>query len=149
LKSGRGGGRWTRYLLDFKKLYVVDYHAELLAELKKNFCKPGMEFIKNNGTDFPEIAEHSIDCLFSFGVFVHLDAPIIETYLANMKLILKPGANVVIQYSDKTKIMAQLNESFSENTPEKMRRMVLKAGYTIREEDLTTMWHSSVIRFTV
>jgi hypothetical protein len=66
-----------------------------------------------------------------------------------MKLILKPGANVVIQYSDKTKIMAQLNESFSENTPKKMRRMVLKAGYTIREEDLTTMWHSSVIRFTV
>src|SRR5207253_9452035 len=53
VEIGPGGGRWTRYLLDFKKLYVVDYHAELLAELKKNFCKPGMEFIKNNGTDFP------------------------------------------------------------------------------------------------
>ena len=66
-----------------------------------------------------------------------------------MKMILKPGANAVIQYSDKTKIMAQLNESFSQNTPEKMRTMVLNAGYTILEEDLTTMWHSSVIRFTV
>ncbi len=108
-----------------------------------------MEFIKNNGADFPGIAERSIDYLFSFGTFVHLDAPIIETYLANMKKILKPGANAVIQYSDKTKIMAQLNESFSENTPEKMRTMVLNAGYTIREEDLTTMWHSSVIRFTI
>src|SRR5438270_10372429 len=64
LEIGPGGGRWTRYLLDFKKLYVVDYHAELLAELKKNFWKPGMEFIKNNGTDFPGIAEHSIDYLF-------------------------------------------------------------------------------------
>ena len=149
LEIGPGGGRWTRYLLDFKKLYVVDYHVELLAELKKNFCKPGMEFIKNNGTDFPGIPERSIDYLFSFGTFVHLDAPIIEIYLANMKKILKPGANAVIQYSDKTKIMAQLNESFSENTPEKMRTMVLNAGYTIREEDLTTMWHSSVIRFTI
>jgi hypothetical protein len=27
--------------------------------------------------------------------------------------------------------------------------MVLNAGYAIGEEDLTTMWHSSVIRFTV
>jgi len=123
--------------------------VELLAELKKNFCKPRMEFIKNNGTDFPGIPERSIDHLFSFGTFVHLDAPIIEIYLANMKKILKPGANAVIQYSDKTKIMAQLNENFSENTPDKMRTMVLNAGYTIREEDLTTMWHSSVIRFTI
>jgi len=45
--------------------------------------------------------------------------------------------------------MAQLNENFSENTPDKMRTMVLNAGDTIREEDLTTMWHSSVIRFTI
>ena len=118
-------------------------------ELKKNFGDPRMEFIKNNGTDFPGIAERSINYLFSFGVFVHLDAPFIETYLANMKMILKPGANAVIQYSDKNKIMAQLNESFSQNTPEKMRTMVLNAGDTILEEDLTTMWHSSVIRFTV
>src|SRR5208282_2227725 len=33
LEIGPGGGRWTRYLLDFDTLYVVDYHAELLQEL--------------------------------------------------------------------------------------------------------------------
>ena len=27
LEIGPGGGRWTRYLLGFEKLYVVDYHA--------------------------------------------------------------------------------------------------------------------------
>lgn len=149
VEIGPGGGRWTRYLLNFKKLYVVDYHAELLEEVKRNFWKSSMEFVKNNGTDFPGIPERSIDYLFSFGTFVHLDAPLIEAYLANMKAILKGGANAVIQYSDKTKIMAQINESFSENTPEKMRKMVLNAGYKICEEDLTTMWHSSIIRFTV
>jgi len=64
VEIGPGGGRWTRYLLDFKKLYVVDYHAELLVELKKNFGDPRMEFIKNNGTDFPGITERSINYLF-------------------------------------------------------------------------------------
>jgi Methyltransferase domain len=149
VEIGPGGGRWTRYMLDFKKLYVVDYYADLLKELTKNVKKKNIRLIKNNGTDFPGIQECSIDYLFSFGTFVHLDIPVIDAYLANMKPILKPGANVVLHYSDKTKIMAQLNKDFAENAPEKMRTMVSGHGYTIREEDTTTMWHSSIIRFSI
>jgi len=80
---------------------------------------------------------------------VHLDKHLIEAYLKDMRSIVKPGADIVIQYSDKTKIMAQLNNGFSDNTPDKMRQMVLNAGYKILEEDLTTMWHSSIIHFTI
>ena len=69
--------------------------------------------------------------------------------LGNMKRILKAGANVVIHYSDKTKVTGQLNESFAEITPTKMRSMLLEAGYEVCEEDLTTMWHSSIIRFRI
>jgi ubiquinone/menaquinone biosynthesis C-methylase UbiE len=149
VEIGPGGGRWTRYMLGFKTVYVVDYYADMLNELAKNVKKKNVKLIRNNGTDFPGIEERCIDYLFSFGAFVHLDTSVIEAYLANMKPILKPGANVVIHYSDKTKIMAQLNKDFAENTPEKMRRMVLAHGYTICEEDTGTMWHSSVIRFTI
>jgi len=148
VEIGPGGGRWTRYLLGCGQLYVVDYHPELLNELRKTFNKPIMQFIKNNGSDFPGIPENSVDFIFSFACFVHLDADLIEAYLKNMKSILKPGGNVVIHYSDKTKIMAQINPGFSENTPERMRSMVSAAGFQVVEEDLTTMWHSSLIRFT-
>jgi len=149
LEIGPGGGRWTRYLLGFKRLYVVDYHPELLDELRRNFNEPNMVFIKNNGTDFPGVEPGSIDYLFSFGTFVHLDLDVIDAYLKSMKGIVKPGANIVIQYSDKTKIMAQMNPGFSNNTPERMRQMIVSAEYRILEEDLTTMWHSSLVRFTV
>jgi phospholipid N-methyltransferase len=148
VELGPGGGRWTRYLLGFGTVYAVDYHEELLDELKRNFKSPKMVFVRNNGTDFPGITEESVDYLFSFGTVVHLDAHLIEAYLTNMKPVLRIGANAVIQYSDKTKIMAQLNKGFSENTPQKMRAMVLAAGYRILEEDLTTLWHSSIVRFT-
>jgi hypothetical protein len=57
--------------------------------------------------------------------------------------VVKPGANIIIQYSDKTKAMAEQNPSFSANDPERMRRMVLNAGFTILEEDLTTICHSN------
>lgn len=149
VEIGPGGGRWTRYLLGFSKLYVVEYYAELLDELRKNYNESNMTFIKNNGTDFPTIDEESIDYIFSFGTFVHLDAHLIEDYLKNMKSIVKPGVNIVIHYSDKTKIMAQLNEGFADNNPDRMRKMVLSEGYEILQEDLTTMWHSSIIRFTI
>ena len=149
VEIGPGGGRWTRYLLGFKKLYVVDYYSELLDEVKRRFRRPHVTFIKNNGTDFPGIDDQSVDFLFSFGTFVHLDAHLIEGYLNNMRRILRAGANVVIHYSDKTKIMAQINDGFADTTPAQMRSLVLDAGYKICEEDLTSMWHSSIIRFTI
>jgi SAM-dependent methyltransferase len=148
VEVGPGGGRWTRYMLGFRTLYLVDYHSELLEELKKNFHEANLRFIKNNGSDFPGVETGSVNYAFSFGCFVHLDAPIIEAYLKSMYRILMPGGNIVIQYSDKSKIMAQLKSGFSDNTPERMRRMVLSSGFTVLEEDLTTMWHSSIIRFT-
>jgi|SRR4029078_2189677 hypothetical protein len=104
---------------------------------------------KHAATDFPGIDHRSVDYLFSFGTFVHLDGHLIQAYLGNMKRILKAGANVVIHYSDKTKVIAQINESFAENTPAKMRSMLLEAGYMVCEEDLTTLWHSSIIWFTL
>jgi len=88
-----------------------------------------------------------VDFIFSFGCFVHLDAHLIEGYVKNMKNILKPGGNVVIHYSDQSKIMAQINPGFSDNRPERMRAMVTGAGFRVLEEDLTTLWHSSIIRF--
>jgi ubiquinone/menaquinone biosynthesis C-methylase UbiE len=149
VEIGPGGGRWTRYLLGFKKLYIVDYYSELLEEAERRFRRPDVIFIKNNGTDFPGIGDHCVDYLFSFGTFVHLDTNLIEGYLNNMRRILKARASVVLHYSDKTKVMAQINDGFAENTPEKMRSMVLAAGYKICEEDVHTMWHSSIIRFTL
>lgn len=148
LEIGPGGGRWTRYLVSFRKLYVVDYYSEALEEVRKNVHRSNMEFIRNNGTDFPGVQENSIDYLFSFGTFVHLDVPIIESYLRNMRPLLRGGSNVVLHYSDKTKVMAQVNAGFSENNPATMRRLVVEHGYKILEEDLTSMWHSSLVRFT-
>jgi cyclopropane fatty-acyl-phospholipid synthase-like methyltransferase len=150
VEIGPGGGRWTRYLVGFKKLYAVDYHQELLDELKRNFRRRGnISFIRNNGTDFPGIASGSIDYLFSFGTFVHLEFHLIEAYLAAIRSIVRSKANIVIQYSDKTKVMAQLNQGFAENTPARMREAVQAAGFNILEEDTTSLWHSSVVRFTI
>jgi cyclopropane fatty-acyl-phospholipid synthase-like methyltransferase len=148
VEIGPGGGRWTRYLLGFESLYAVDYHRELLDELSKNFRAPHLHLTKNNGNDFPGIEDRSVDFIFSFGVFVHLDIDIIEAYLRNMRRILKPDGCAVIQYSDKNKEAARAHgEVFADTTPEIIRPLVEEAGYRVLEEDTATLWHSSVIRF--
>jgi hypothetical protein len=148
LEIGPGGGRWTRYLLGFKHLYVVDYHAELLNELRRHCNEPNMQFIANHGTDFPGVPANSVDYIVSIACFVHLETDLIESYLRGMHSILKPTGTVVLTYSDKTKVGAQLNSTFSENTPERMRKMVKDAGFRIVEEDLTVLWNSGIVRFT-
>ena len=147
LEIGPGGGRWTRYLLSFRALYAVDNHQELLDELAKTFRAPNLSLIKNSGTDFPGIPEHSIDFVFSFGVFVHLELDVIREYLRCIYPLVTKLANIVIQYSDKTKEVAKNNIGFSQNTPEQMRYLVGEMGYTILEENLTVLPHSSIVRF--
>jgi len=146
LEIGPGGGRWTRYLLGFKRVYAVDYHKEILEELRRNFAGRNVEFVRNTGTDFPGVPP--VDFVFSFGTFVHLDPPIIERYLANMGNVLKPQGQAVLQYADKTKPMGiAQGASFSDMVPDRMRAMVVAAGFEVLEEDTGTMWHSSLIRF--
>lgn len=149
LEIGPGGGRWTRYMLDVERLYAIDYHQEILDELRSNFIRKNITFVKNNGIDFPGVPSESVDFIFSFGTFVHLDVEIIDQYLKNMKALLKPDSNVVIQYSDKSKPLGMSNQGFSQNDPETMRRLVSSHGYFIYEEDVKTLWHSSVIRFGI
>ncbi len=104
-------------------------------------------FLKNDGDNFPNVPNESVDFVFSFGTFVHLDIDIIDRYLQNIKPLLKPESNVVLQYSDKTKPLAKMNRGFSENDPDQMRNLVQSHGYYIYEEDIKTMWHSSLVRF--
>ena len=147
VEIGPGGGRWTRYMLEAKKIYAVDYHPEILNELKANISACNIVHVVNHGADFPTIPPASIDFLFSFGTFVHLDLDIIDQYLANMKQLLKPDGQVVLQYADFTKPLARSNVGFSNNNPERMRRLVTSHGYSILEEDDKTLWHSAIIRF--
>ena len=147
IEIGPGGGRWTRYLLSFRRLYAVDYHQELLDELQKSYKTPNLSIIKNSGADFPGISHNSVDFVFSFGVFVHLEQDIVRAYLQSLYTIVTNTANIVIQYSDKTKEAARQNLGFGNNTPSNMRHLVAQAGYTILEENVTALPHSSIMRF--
>lgn len=148
IEIGPGGGRWTRYLLPCKKLFLVDCVPEVLAEAQRRFRRfKHVEFILNGGYDFPGIPDTCATFVFSFGTFVHLEIEIIRKYLESLRRVLAPSAQVVLQYADQTKILAQRNAGFAKTKPDDIRGALLSAGFRIFEEDTTSLWHSSLVRF--
>ena len=97
---------------------TVDFYQPLIDEFERQFRAPHLRCVKNNGTDLPTVDDGSIDYLWTFGTFVHLEPKLIRGYLASIPRILAPNANVVIHYSDKRKPRAQQNPAFTDNDPE-------------------------------
>lgn len=147
LEIGSGGGRWTQYLLEFSRLYSVELNVQSFHYLLQRFgARPNLSFCKTNGTDFPGVPPRSIDFVFSFDVFVHLDPELIFAYLTNVRALLKPTSTLFIHYADQTKPGVSGIYGFSMTDSPIMRALVAKAGYSVLEEDTTSLWHSNILR---
>ncbi len=148
VEIGPGGGRWTRYFLPCRRLYVVDRYPELLAELSRNFHAPNMVLIENSGTDFPGIADRTVDLVFSYGTFVHFELPMIADYLREVRRILKPGGDVVLQYADKTKPVGAETPSFPDCDPQRIAKIIRDAEFRIVQQDDELLNNSGLVHFT-
>ncbi len=147
LEIGSGGGRWTQYLLAFSRLYSVELNVQSFHYLLQRFgARPNLSFCNTNGTDFPGIPAQSIDYVFSYDVFVHLEPELIFSYLTNLRALLKPTSNVFIHYADQTKPGVNGIYGFAATDSPTMRELVSRAGYEVLEEDTTSLWHSNIVR---
>jgi hypothetical protein len=149
LEIGPGGGRWSQFLTGFRKLHLVDLNDCFFESLKRRYPYGNVVCTRTNGSDLPGIENASLDFIFSFGTFVHIDPADIEGYLGSIKMKLTAGGVVVLHYSDKTKPLGLEEAVFSYNSPDLMRSLVRHHGFSIVEEDVTTLPHSSLIRFTL
>jgi len=147
LEIGPGGGRWSQFLTSFRKLYLLDLNDCFFESLKIRYPGENVVCLRTNGSDIPGIQNGSLDFIFSFGAFVHIEPSDIECYLQNIKAKLAVGGVVVLHYSDKTKPLGLKESVFSYNTPDLMRSLVRHQGFSVTNEDLETLPHSSIIQF--
>jgi ubiquinone/menaquinone biosynthesis C-methylase UbiE len=100
LEIGPGFGRWTRKLVEISRhLVVVDVTEKCIAHCKKLFAdKNNIEFHVNDGRSLSDVADNSVDFVWSFDVFVHIEPPDIEQYLLEFRRVLKAGGVAVIHH---------------------------------------------------
>jgi ubiquinone/menaquinone biosynthesis C-methylase UbiE len=102
LEIGPGAGRWSAVLQPrARRLILVDVTDRPLALCRERFAAAdNVEYVLSSGSDLPGIADSSIDAIWSFDVFVHVEPVDQAAYLAEVARVLAPGGVAIIHHAD-------------------------------------------------
>ena len=100
LEIGPGAGRWTEFLVTKAKKFIgIDISETCVLECRKRFSSfSNAEFEVGNGQDLAMIATSSVDGIWSFDVFVHINSDEFLSYTKEFRRVLKPGGVVIIHH---------------------------------------------------
>ncbi|MBU4569898.1 MAG: CDP-glycerol glycerophosphotransferase family protein [Desulfomicrobium sp.] len=102
LELAPGFGRCTQYLAaQCNHLSIVDLAETCIGHCKKRFAELNhISFYTNDGFSLDMIADNSIDFVFSWDSFVHVESDVIQAYLSQLSHKLKPGGCGFIHHSN-------------------------------------------------
>jgi SAM-dependent methyltransferase len=100
LEIGPGGGRWTLPLLERASAYIgVDISSACVEYCLQRFRDhPHARFVVGSGRDLSAVPDATIDAIWSFDVFVHINRAEVESYAPEFARILRPGGLGVIHH---------------------------------------------------
>lgn len=101
LEIAPGHGRWSALMVDrVKELTLVDLGENNIAFCRERFKDYShINYITNNGKTLPGVNDESIDLVWSYDSFVHMDKTVIASYLAEISRVLRPGGKAVIHHA--------------------------------------------------
>lgn len=100
LEIGSGAGRWTEILQPLaKELIAVDVSSRAIGICRKRFASAAnTKFFLNRNADLEFIPDKTIDAIWSYDVFVHMNPGTTDRYLSEFKRVLVPGGIAVIHH---------------------------------------------------
>ncbi len=99
LEIGPGGGRWTDVLRQrAERLVVLDVAERPLQLCRERFRHASnIEFLLGDGRSIG-VPDQSIDGIWSYDVFVHINPADARSYIREFSRILRPGAHAVVHH---------------------------------------------------
>lgn len=137
LEIGPGGGRWTEELAaGAKHLTGIDISEAAVENCRRRFAGLGnVSFSVGSGTDLAGVADASMDAVWSFDVFVHINRDQFRAYVKEIARALKPGGACVIQHGTTGGATGGWRSNV---TAEDVKRYVAEAGLIL--VDQFTSW---------
>ncbi len=149
LEIGPGGGRWTSYLLGARELVLVELNSEFFPYLRNRFPDADhLRFYETSGYEMTGVDDASVDFVFSFGTFVHINPDGIDAYLGEIRRVLRPGGIATLHYADRSKKFFSDGRGyggFSNMTGPKMEELAARHAFDVVKHDRRTLNHSNVI----
>jgi SAM-dependent methyltransferase len=133
LEVGPGAGRWTEVLLTLSKhLTLVDLTPECIRLCQERFSNAAnVSYFLNDGKDLGFIPPASVDRIWSFDVFVHIQSSDVDDYVRQFAAILTPGGRGIIHHSAKG---ATVKLWRSDMTTQRMAEFCLNHGLKVIEQ---------------
>jgi SAM-dependent methyltransferase len=102
LEIAPGFGRWTQFLKELcQQLTIVDLSAKCIEACQARFADCAhINYHVNDGKSLAMVADASVDFAFSFDSLVHVEADVVEAYLAQLAHKLTPEGVGVIHHSN-------------------------------------------------
>lgn len=100
LEIAPGHGRWTVFLQkEVKMLHLVDLNEECIEFCKEKFKDHNnLSYWINNGRSLEFIEDKSIDFVWSYDSFVHMEKDVIEAYFSEFSRILRENGLILIHH---------------------------------------------------
>lgn len=100
LEIAPGHGRWSKVLADHvDKLILLDISPSCIDHCKEMLAdKSHVDFHVNDGKTLAAIPDQSIDFVWSFDSFVHMDKPTTASYISEISRVLKTGGKAIIHH---------------------------------------------------
>lgn len=101
LEIASGHGRISKKLINYaSRLYLVDMNKNCIERCKEVLeLKENIFYFVNDGLSLNDIEDNSIDFVFSWDSFVHMQKFVIENYLKEINKKLKIGGYGAIHHS--------------------------------------------------
>ena len=140
LEIAAGYGRLTKHLLDHtKSLSIVELNDNCIKRCRERFGDKIKEYAINNGKTLSMFNDNSFDFIFSWDSFVHMNKEVIDSYLKEIKRVLRSGGYAIIHHSffSGGNIESFKNKAGRSNmSPDVFNEMLIKYGLElISQED--------------
>lgn len=101
LEIGSGAGRWSSLLVRrASKLILVEVSKKAMQLCRARFRRRrNVVYLLVSDLLLMDVSESSVDFIWSYDVFVHLNPNMIASYLHAMKRVLAPGGVAVIHHA--------------------------------------------------
>ncbi|MGH9991094.1 MAG: class I SAM-dependent methyltransferase [Nitrososphaera sp.] len=137
LEIGPGAGRWTEYLQPIaKRLVLVDIAPKCIALCKERFAgrDSNIEYHVIDG-DIDFIPDSSLDRVWSYDVFVHVNPSDTKRYIKSFSRILRPGGIAVIHHGSWGEYNGKAPGFRSRITAAAVAQFVRDAGLALVEQN--------------
>jgi ubiquinone/menaquinone biosynthesis C-methylase UbiE len=132
LEIGPGAGRWTEFLQPMAaSLIGVDISQKCVDLCREKFGSAGnAKFLVTQGNNLAGVEDRSVDAIWSFDVFVHIDTQDVAGYVREFRRVLRPGGVGVVHHGK-----GQVHGGWRSNlTPEKFKELLQAQGFTVDEQ---------------